>query len=188
MTFARPSMPLGGGEGENIALGRSTTHSPRVLVDGWLHSDGHRRPSQPLGVNTTTNLDSRLTRGPSRLHERRRNREGQVTPPRDNWRQSQEAVGIPRIAPAPHSESDLLRRRAQARCPAVVAFTSSRSTCAPCCSCADLREEVDQQDDEQNCENTTTDIHRTPPIVRLTRRRDRSLSLSPRNDVRNRIA
>lgn len=32
-----------GGTGENIALGRSTTHSPRVLVDGWLHSDGHRK-------------------------------------------------------------------------------------------------------------------------------------------------
>jgi len=41
--------------------------------------------------------------------------------------------------------------------------------------CADLREEVDQQDDEQKCENTTTDIHRTPPIVRLTRRQYRSL-------------
>lgn len=31
-----------GGSGENIAWGASLARSPRVLVDGWLHSDGHR--------------------------------------------------------------------------------------------------------------------------------------------------
>jgi hypothetical protein len=31
-----------GGAGENIAWGASLARSPRVLVDGWLHSDGHR--------------------------------------------------------------------------------------------------------------------------------------------------
>lgn len=31
-----------GGAGENIAWGASLGRSPRVLVDGWLHSDGHR--------------------------------------------------------------------------------------------------------------------------------------------------
>lgn len=31
-----------GGAGENIAWGSSLARSPRVLVDGWLHSDGHR--------------------------------------------------------------------------------------------------------------------------------------------------
>ena len=31
-----------GSGGENIAWGASLARSPRVLVDGWLHSDGHR--------------------------------------------------------------------------------------------------------------------------------------------------
>jgi len=31
-----------GSAGENIAWGPSLAGSPRVLVDGWLHSDGHR--------------------------------------------------------------------------------------------------------------------------------------------------
>lgn len=31
-----------GDSGENIAWGTSLARSPRVLVDGWLHSDGHR--------------------------------------------------------------------------------------------------------------------------------------------------
>lgn len=31
-----------GNGGENIAWGTSMAGSPRVLVDGWLHSDGHR--------------------------------------------------------------------------------------------------------------------------------------------------
>lgn len=28
-----------------------------------------------------------------------------------------------------------------------------------------LREQIDQQDEEQKCQNTATDIHFTPPIV-----------------------
>ena len=31
------------GSGENIAWGASVARSPRLLVDGWLHSDGHRK-------------------------------------------------------------------------------------------------------------------------------------------------
>lgn len=31
-----------GGAGENIAWGASLARTPRILVDGWLHSDGHR--------------------------------------------------------------------------------------------------------------------------------------------------
>jgi uncharacterized protein YkwD len=31
-----------GSSGENIAWGSSLARSPRILVDGWLHSDGHR--------------------------------------------------------------------------------------------------------------------------------------------------
>lgn len=31
-----------GSSGENIAWGSSLARSPRVLADGWLHSDGHR--------------------------------------------------------------------------------------------------------------------------------------------------
>lgn len=32
-----------GAAGENIAWGASLAASPRALVDGWLHSDGHRK-------------------------------------------------------------------------------------------------------------------------------------------------
>jgi uncharacterized protein YkwD len=32
----------GGRTGENIAWGASLARTPRVIVDGWLHSTGHR--------------------------------------------------------------------------------------------------------------------------------------------------
>ena len=34
---------LGGSTGENLATGRSDAGTPAVVVDGWMHSPGHRR-------------------------------------------------------------------------------------------------------------------------------------------------
>ena len=58
-----------GSSGENIAWGASLAASPRVLADGWLHSQGHRtnlfRPdwiSQGLAV---TRVETFLEQGPA---------------------------------------------------------------------------------------------------------------------------
>lgn len=60
-----------GSSGENIAWGAAAARVPRVLVDGWLHSDGHRRnlftPSWRAQGLAFVRVDEFQGRGPATI-------------------------------------------------------------------------------------------------------------------------
>ena len=59
------------GAGENIAWGASLARTPRVLVDGWLHSDGHRDnlfPNHLDGARTGSSLRRQVSGRRPRCH------------------------------------------------------------------------------------------------------------------------